>query len=52
MEDILKQAVKEAVSAANFMQWFKMEAWNRGFKGEKALDELAMEVYKYFINKK
>ena len=43
MEEIIKKAAKDA----NFIQWFKVEAWKLGFKGEKKLDELAIKIIDY-----
>ena len=44
----MEEAVKDAAKYANFAQGAPRKAWDKGFSGEKELDELAMETYKYF----
>ena len=50
MKEEIRKAGQEAVAPSNFMQWFKLKAWVRGFKGENELDDLAMEIWDYFKN--
>ena len=48
MKEVFEKAIIESAKYSNFAQWFKMQAWDLGLKGEDKLDDLAMITYKYF----